>query len=60
MKNGFDRPVDRSAELGLGLCFQQNLYGGWGRWLKDAGRRLPKVGFADLDRSTPGYAARSR
>jgi hypothetical protein len=27
IKNGFDRPVDRSVELGFGLCFQQNLMG---------------------------------
>jgi hypothetical protein len=30
VKKGFDRSVDRSVELGLGLCFQQNVYGGWG------------------------------
>jgi hypothetical protein len=29
MKNGFDRPVDRSVELGLSYCFQQSGYGGW-------------------------------
>jgi len=28
MKNGFDRSVDRSVELGFNLCFQQNLMGG--------------------------------
>jgi len=40
MKKGFDRPVDRSVELGLGLCYQQSVYGGWGHWLRDAGRGL--------------------
>jgi hypothetical protein len=29
-KKGFDRSVDRSVELGFDLCFQQNVYGGWG------------------------------
>jgi hypothetical protein len=28
-KKGFDRPVDRSVELGFGFCFQQSTYGGW-------------------------------
>jgi hypothetical protein len=30
VKKGFDRSVDRAVELGLGLCFQQNGYRGWG------------------------------
>jgi hypothetical protein len=30
-KKGFDRSVDRTVELGFGVCFQQNAYGGWGR-----------------------------
>jgi hypothetical protein len=29
-KKSFDRSVDRAVELGLGFCFQQNVYGGWG------------------------------
>jgi hypothetical protein len=39
-KKGFDRSVDSSVELGFGLCFQQIVYGGVGRWLRDAGRGL--------------------
>lgn len=26
-KKNFDRPVDRSVELGLGFCYQQSVYG---------------------------------
>jgi len=37
-KKGFDRSVDRSVELGLGFCYQQSVYGGWGHWVRDAGR----------------------
>jgi hypothetical protein len=29
-------------EFRFGFCFQQNVYGGWGRWLKDAGRGLAR------------------
>ena len=39
-KRGFDRSVDRSVELGFGFCFQQSGYGGWGPWLRNAGRGL--------------------
>jgi len=28
-EKGFDRSVDRSVELHLGFCLQQNAYGGW-------------------------------
>jgi hypothetical protein len=31
---------DRSVELHFDFCFQQNVYGGWGRGLKDTGRGL--------------------
>jgi hypothetical protein len=41
-KKGFDRSVDRSVELGFDLCHQQIVYGGVGRWLKDAGRGAQK------------------
>jgi hypothetical protein len=35
------RPVgDRSVEWHFGFCFQQNVYGGVGLWLRDAGRGL--------------------
>jgi len=35
------RPLGhRSVELGFDFCFQQNVYGGWGRGLKDTGRGL--------------------
>jgi hypothetical protein len=33
MKESFNRPVDRSVELGLGLCYQQNAYPRVGFWL---------------------------
>jgi hypothetical protein len=29
VEKGFDRSVDRPVELGFGVCFQQNAYGGW-------------------------------
>jgi len=31
VKKGFDRSVDSTVELGLSFCFQQSVYGGWGR-----------------------------
>jgi hypothetical protein len=34
-----NRSVDRAVELGLSFCFQQSAMGGWGLWLRDAGRR---------------------
>ena len=33
-KKGFDRSVDRSVELGLGLCYQQKSYPRVGRGLR--------------------------
>jgi hypothetical protein len=42
MKNGFDRPVDRSVELHLSLCLQQNGYPRVGGGLRDAGRGLAR------------------
>jgi hypothetical protein len=42
VKKSFDRPVDRSVELGVGFCFQQRCYAGVGSWLKDAGRGLAR------------------
>jgi len=35
--------VARAVELRLGLCFPQNLYGGWYPWLRDAGNGACKV-----------------
>jgi hypothetical protein len=35
------RPLGhRSVELHFDVCLQQNVYAGWGGWLKDAGRGL--------------------
>jgi hypothetical protein len=41
-KKGFDRSVDSAVELGLGVCFQQNAYGGWGLAKEIAG--IAKIG----------------
>jgi hypothetical protein len=41
-KKGFRPLGHRSVELGFDLCFQQNVYGGWGQWLRDAGRGTQK------------------
>ena len=38
VEKDLDRSVDRSVELHLGFCLQQNAYGGWGPWLRDASR----------------------
>jgi hypothetical protein len=41
LKNGEKelRPFGhRSVELEFDVCFQQSVYGGWVKWLKDAGR----------------------
>jgi hypothetical protein len=46
-KKGFDRSVDRSVELRLGLCYQQKSYPGVGRGLRGQAEGC-KVGFADL------------
>jgi hypothetical protein len=48
MKNGFDRPVDRSVELGLSYCFQQSGYGGVGRWLVQTGHIPDRIDRADI------------
>ena len=54
-KKDFDRSVDRSVELRLGLCYQQKSYPRVGRGLRVQAEGC-KVGFADLD---PSFAART-
>jgi hypothetical protein len=33
----------RSVELHFDVCLQQNVYAGWGIWLKNVGRGLQKI-----------------
>jgi hypothetical protein len=42
-KNGFRPLGHRSVELHFSFCFQQRSMGGWGLWLRDAGRGLARV-----------------
>src|SRR5689334_7564792 len=53
IKKWLRQPFDRPVELHFGLCFQQSAMG-VGVVAERRRQRAARVGFADLDRSTPG------